>query len=133
MLDYMANCPGIEKLEPENVKIDDGLSTGRLKRRICERDMPTYVYETIPANPNTEPRRFELFQRMTDDPLVTDPQSGEPVRRIITGGIGIKLKGLKRSTVVNKNSAAATACGCATGRPHKTKRKRHGRGCGHNH
>lgn len=95
--------------------------------------MPTYVYETIPANPNTEPRRFELTQRMTDDPLVTDPQSGEPVRRIITGGIGIKLKGLKRSTVVNKNSAAATACGCATGRPHKAKRQGHGHGCGHKH
>lgn len=28
VLDYMANRPEIEKLEPENVKIDDGLSTG---------------------------------------------------------------------------------------------------------
>ena len=87
--------------------------------------MPTYVYETIPAKPNTEPRRFELFQRMTDAPLETDPQSGEPVRRIITGGVGIKLKGLKRSTVVDKNSAAATACGCATGRPHRHNKTGH--------
>ena len=28
VLDYMAKCSGIEKLEPENVEIDDGLSTG---------------------------------------------------------------------------------------------------------
>jgi len=81
--------------------------------------MPTYVYETIPGNPDEEPRRFEVFQRMSDDALTHDPDSGEPVRRIITGGIGLKLGVLKRSTVVDKSSPAATACGCATGRPHR--------------
>lgn len=81
--------------------------------------MPTYVYETIPGNPDEEPRRFDVFQRMSDDPLTHDPDSGEPVRRIITGGIGLKLGVLKRSTVVDKGSPAATACGCATGRPHR--------------
>ena len=81
--------------------------------------MPTYVYETIPANPNDEPRRFEVFQRMTDTALTHDPDSGEPVRKIITGGIGVKLGVLRRSTVVDKKSPAATACGCATGRPHR--------------
>ena len=81
--------------------------------------MPTYIYETVPVDSESEPRRFEVTQRMTDDPLKTDPVSGETVKRIITGGVGIKLKGLKRSTVVNKRSAAATACGCATGKPHR--------------
>ncbi|MEO1203663.1 MAG: zinc ribbon domain-containing protein [Pseudomonadota bacterium] len=96
--------------------------------------MPTYVYETIPADTSVEPRRFEVFQRMNDDPLTADPDSGEPVRRIITGGIGIRLKGLKRSTVVNKKSAAATACGCATGKPHRhPPGHTHGPGCGHKH
>ncbi len=95
--------------------------------------MPTYVYETIPADAESEPRRFELFQRMMDDPLKIDPQSGEPVRRIITGGIGIKLKGLRRSAVVNKNSAAATACGCATGQPHRHQSAKQRNGCGHKH
>ena len=76
--------------------------------------MPTYVYEFTTPNAAAESRRFEVFQRMNDAPLTVDPHSGEPVARIITGGIGIKLKGLKRSTVVNKRSAAATACGCAT-------------------
>jgi len=81
--------------------------------------MPTYVYETIPGSPDEEPRRFDVFQRMSDEPLTHDPESGEPVRRVITGGIGLNLGVLKRSTVVDKSSPAATACGCATGRPHR--------------
>lgn len=81
--------------------------------------MPTYVYEIILPNSDDEPRSFEVFQRIGDAPLTVDPASGEPVRRIVTSGIGIKLKGLKRSTVVNKKSAAATACGCNTGSPHR--------------
>lgn len=81
--------------------------------------MPTYTYETIPADAGEEPRRFELFQSMNDDALTHDPETGLPVRRIITGGIGLKLGVLKRSTVVDKKSPAATACGCATGKPHR--------------
>lgn len=81
--------------------------------------MPTYIYETIPEDPTDEPRRFEIFQKIADKPLTRDPVSGDPVRKIITGGIGLKLKGLKRSTIVDKKSPAATACGCATGRPHR--------------
>ncbi len=81
--------------------------------------MPTYVYETVPDDPAQKPRRFEVFQSMHDDALTHDPDSGEPVRRIITGGVGVKLGVLRRSTVVDKKSPAATACGCATGRPHR--------------
>jgi predicted nucleic acid-binding Zn ribbon protein len=81
--------------------------------------MPTYLYETIPADPADTPRRFEVFQKMNDEPLRKDPDSGLPVRKIITGGIGLSIPGLKRSTVVDKKSPAATACGCATGRPHR--------------
>jgi len=56
---------------------------------------------------------------MNDESLTKDPLTGRPVRKIITGGIGIKSGALKRSTVINKKSPAATACGCATGRPHR--------------
>lgn len=76
--------------------------------------MPTYVYETVPQDAKTTARRFEVIQRMSDPALTEDPDTGEPVKRVITGGVGIKLPGLKRSTVVNKKSAAATPCGCAT-------------------
>ena len=96
--------------------------------------MPTYVYETIPSDPSIAPRRFEVFQKMSDAPLAADPETGDPVKRIITGGIGLKLGVLKRSTVVDKTSPAATACGCATGRPHSHSPgvpHKHGPGCGH--
>jgi hypothetical protein len=81
--------------------------------------MPTYTYETIPSDQNEEPRRFEITQRMSDRSLTEDPVTGRPVRKIITGGNGIRLGVLRRSTVVDKKSPAATACGCATGRPHR--------------
>ena len=50
--------------------------------------MPTYVYETIPSDPTQKPRRFELEQRMSAAPLTHDPDTGLPVRRVISGGLG---------------------------------------------
>jgi hypothetical protein len=68
--------------------------------------MATYIYETIPKNPKEKPRRFEVEQKMSDPSLKTDPESGLPVRRVITGGSGLvthgasilsmKVKGSKR-------------------------------------
>jgi predicted nucleic acid-binding Zn ribbon protein len=50
--------------------------------------MTTYVYETIPTQAGDEARRFEVQQSMHDAPLTRDPQTGEPVRRVIAGGYG---------------------------------------------
>jgi predicted nucleic acid-binding Zn ribbon protein len=50
--------------------------------------MPTYIYETIPKNAKAKPRRFEVDQRMSAPALTKDPETDEPVRRVITGGIG---------------------------------------------
>ena len=50
--------------------------------------MTTYVYETIPTKPGDTPRRFEIRQSMNDAPLTRDPETGEPVRRVIAGGFG---------------------------------------------
>jgi predicted nucleic acid-binding Zn ribbon protein len=50
--------------------------------------MATYIYETIPTKPGKKVRRFEVEQRMSDPPLTHDPKTGEPVRRVITGGSG---------------------------------------------
>jgi len=55
--------------------------------------MATYVYETIPDNPGEKPRRFEVQQKMTDEALTHDPESGLPVKRVITGGSGIVTHG----------------------------------------
>ncbi len=75
--------------------------------------MPTYIYESKPSD-GSAPARFEVIQRMTDEPLRFHPETGDPARRIITGGQGVKGKPLRRSTVVNKNLAGATPCGCST-------------------
>jgi predicted nucleic acid-binding Zn ribbon protein len=55
--------------------------------------MPTYTYETVPQNPGEVPKRFEVEQKMSDPPLESDPETGAPVRRIITGGSGVIFHG----------------------------------------
>ncbi|MEK9861522.1 MAG: FmdB family zinc ribbon protein [Limisphaerales bacterium] len=50
--------------------------------------MATYVYETIPAKKGQKVRRFEVEQKMSDEALTHDPQTGLPCRRIIVGGSG---------------------------------------------
>lgn len=65
--------------------------------------MTTYVYETIPQIPGVEPRRFEVRQSMKDAPLKTDPVTGEPVRRVISGGYGF---------VAQKATSGSTGAGC---------------------
>ena len=56
--------------------------------------MAAYIYETIPKNPKQKPRRFEVQQSMKDAALTRDPKTGEPVRRVITGGSGNIMRGL---------------------------------------
>ncbi|GDY21543.1 hypothetical protein LBMAG56_28900 [Verrucomicrobiota bacterium] len=55
--------------------------------------MATYTYETIPTNPKQKPRRLELQQKMTEPALTKDPTTGEPIRRVITGGTGNIYRG----------------------------------------
>ncbi|MBH97304.1 MAG: hypothetical protein CMM56_02505 [Rhodospirillaceae bacterium] len=74
--------------------------------------MPTYVYESIPLGDEL-PDRFELVQGMNDEPISSHPETGRPVRRVITGGLGVMGKPIRRSTVINKSLAAATPCGCS--------------------
>ena len=54
--------------------------------------MPLYQYETIPTVPDEAVRRFEVKQSMNDNALTRDPESGKPVRRVISGGF-LMLKG----------------------------------------
>ena len=55
--------------------------------------MATYIYETIPKDQKTKPRRFEVQQKMSDPPLKVDPETGLPVRRVIVGGSGVVTHG----------------------------------------
>ncbi len=53
--------------------------------------MPTYIYETTDE---TKPlRRFEITQGFHDVPLQIDPETGEALRRVISGGYGVIVRG----------------------------------------
>ena len=72
--------------------------------------MATYVYETIPGRAGDAPRRFEVVQSMKEAPLTRHPDTGEPVRRVISGGYGVMSKPQASSF-----APAATSAGCAPG------------------
>jgi predicted nucleic acid-binding Zn ribbon protein len=72
--------------------------------------MATYIYETTDgARPV---RRFEIQQSMKDDPLTTDPETGEPIRRVITGGYGYISRSDGR---VEAPSGGGHSCGSGCG------------------
>lgn len=49
--------------------------------------MPTYSYRRPDGSV------FDVFQRITDDTLTEDPETGQPVVRVISGGAGLQFKG----------------------------------------
>jgi predicted nucleic acid-binding Zn ribbon protein len=53
--------------------------------------VPTYIYET--TDPNKPVRTFEAKQSVHDDPLLSDPQTGEAARRVISAGYSILIRG----------------------------------------
>ncbi|MFT4638114.1 MAG: putative nucleic acid-binding Zn ribbon protein [Verrucomicrobiales bacterium] len=66
--------------------------------------MTTYIYETIPENADEETRRFEVQQNMSDPALKTDPETGLPVKRVITGGSGVVFHGTSILSMNTKGS-----------------------------
>jgi predicted nucleic acid-binding Zn ribbon protein len=72
--------------------------------------MPTYVYETI--DPSKPLRRFEVRQSMKDEPLRVDPETGEAVRRIISGGSGVHVAGSAKAPAPKPRGGCGPGCGC---------------------
>jgi predicted nucleic acid-binding Zn ribbon protein len=72
--------------------------------------MPIYVYETT----GKSKRQFEVKQSMKDAPLTHDPETGEAVRRVITGGYGILEKGKPSAPVAPARGGHCCGgrCGC---------------------
>ena len=91
------------------------------RARICSSlpipAMPTYVYESISESPGEAVERFEFQQPIAAPPLTRHPESGKPIRRIITAGAGLVL-GAKRSAPVARRVTRACGCGpgCGCGR-----------------
>ncbi len=48
--------------------------------------MALYVYETTDSSKPV--RRFEIKQSMKAEALTVHPETGEPIRRVISGGSG---------------------------------------------
>lgn len=75
--------------------------------------MPTYIYETITEDASAV-KRFEIDQRMSAQALDRHPETGEPIRRVITGGLGF-------TGVESRSGTAGPSGGCGTPQ------------CGHSH
>lgn len=60
--------------------------------------MTTYVYETIPQTAGEVPVRFEFKQGMNDPKLTAHPDTGQPVRRLVSGGFAM-LRGEQQASV----------------------------------
>ena len=77
--------------------------------------MPTYEYECLKCK-----SRFELFQRITEDPIKICPKCKGEVRRFIGSGAGVIFKGSgfyatdyrkeKPQCPVNKKSEECKSC-----------------------
>lgn len=50
--------------------------------------MPTYEYECSKCN-----NRFEIFQKINDNPIEICPECGGKTERLISGGAGVNFKG----------------------------------------
>jgi len=72
--------------------------------------MPTYVYETVPAKKGGKVRRYEIKQSIKDSALATHPETGEPIKRVIAGQVG--LLGTSASGGGHRHTSA---CGCGAG------------------
>ena len=72
--------------------------------------MPTYIYETIPNRKNEKPTRFELRQSIKDNPISEHPETGQKVRRVISGGISISPK--KGSSTQNSSCCQSASGSC---------------------
>jgi predicted nucleic acid-binding Zn ribbon protein len=74
--------------------------------------VPTYVYETIPADAATKPLLFEVQQKMADAPLTQHPETGEPVRRVLTAPF---LGGMSHKSDAPAAGEEPSAAGCGMG------------------
>lgn len=77
--------------------------------------MPTYVYESVPSDPNQLPAQYEFQQRITDVPLTVHPQTGERLRRVIPLGTGFilgKQRQTPSATRVTRGCGCGPGCGC---------------------
>ena len=75
--------------------------------------MAIYTYETIPGTADEPVRTYEIRQSMKDSALTRHPETGEPIRRVITGGLGIMTSGKGGgSPAPSGGHGCGAGCGC---------------------
>ena len=76
--------------------------------------MAVYVYETIPDREGGTVRTYEIRQSMKDAALTNHPETGEPIRRVITGGLGVMTssKGAPVPRPPSGGHCCGGGCGC---------------------
>lgn len=74
--------------------------------------MPIYVYETIPKKPGEPPAIYEIEQGMTDAPLTAHPYTGQPIRRVVVGGLGILSSNSGRKSAGTTSGDCGPGCCC---------------------
>jgi len=77
--------------------------------------MPVYVYETIPQSNADFPQTFELRQSMSEPCLTAHPDTGAPVRRVLSGGLAT-FSGTAATTPMRGGGGGGcgSRCGCAS-------------------
>lgn len=68
--------------------------------------MPTYEYECESCS-----KRFEVFQKMSDEPIKQCPDCGNTVRKVLSAGIGISFQG--KGFYVNDSASTCTNNSCS--------------------
>ncbi|HMO50223.1 MAG TPA: zinc ribbon domain-containing protein [Kiritimatiellia bacterium] len=74
--------------------------------------MPVYVYETTDDGPR---RVIELYQSIKEDALSRDPETGRPVRRVISGGL--EMPRAKSDPPKIPRVHHSDSCACCNPRP----------------
>lgn len=76
--------------------------------------MATYIYET--TDPEKPVQQYEIQQSMKDSALTVHPETGEAIRRVITGGFGYVSAGnAPRHADMQKprgGGGCGSGCGC---------------------
>ena len=76
--------------------------------------MAVYVYETIPGREGDAVQTYEIRQSMKDAALTKHPETGAPIRRVITGGLGImtSTKGGRVPRPASGGQSCGGGCAC---------------------
>ncbi len=75
--------------------------------------MAVYVYQTIPDREGEAVQTYEIRQSMKDAALTKHPETGEAIRRVITGGLGVMTS--SKGGPAPRPSAGGACCGSGCG------------------